>query len=89
MVCGHLALGKHPVHRRPILGDDVFQHRLRLLGDARFWIALENTLYFVLVGGPLSIAVSLGAALLVNARAVRLKGLFRTIFFLPSFSVRI
>ena len=55
----------------------------RLLRDARFWIALENTLYFVLVGGPLSVAVSLGAALLLNARLVRWKGLFRTIFFLP------
>ena len=55
----------------------------RLLHDARFWIALENTLYFVLVGGPLSVAVSLGAALLLSARLVRWKGLFRTIFFLP------
>src|SRR2546422_3217419 len=54
-----------------------------LLRDPRFWIALENTLYFVLVGGPLSVAVSLGAALLLNARLVRWKGLFRTIFFLP------
>jgi multiple sugar transport system permease protein len=55
----------------------------RLLEDARFWIALKNTLYFVLVGGPLSVVVSLGAALLLSARLVRWKGLFRTIFFLP------
>lgn len=54
-----------------------------LLGDRLFWVALKNTLYFAAVGGPLSIAVSLGAALLVSARLVRFKGVFRTIFFLP------
>jgi len=54
-----------------------------LLGDPSFWTALRNTLFFVLVGGPLSVAVSLGGALLVNARAVRLRGFFRTVFFLP------
>jgi multiple sugar transport system permease protein len=54
-----------------------------LLGDGAFWTALRNTLFFVLVGGPLSIAVSLGGALLVNAPAVRLRGFFRTVYFLP------
>jgi multiple sugar transport system permease protein len=48
-----------------------------------FRIALANTFYFVLVGGPLSVAASLGAALLVNHRAVRLRGLFRTVYFAP------
>jgi len=60
-----------------------FGNYASLLRDPLFWIALENTLYFVAVGAPLSIAVSLGAALLVNARLVRFKGLFRTLFFLP------
>ncbi|HYY05481.1 MAG TPA: sugar ABC transporter permease [Candidatus Limnocylindria bacterium] len=55
----------------------------RLLRDPRFWTALRNTLYFVLVGGPLSVAVSLGAALLVNARLARFRAFFRTVFFLP------
>jgi multiple sugar transport system permease protein len=54
-----------------------------LLADPRWWIALRNTTYFVLVGGPLSVAVSLGAALLVDARLARWKGFFRTVFFLP------
>jgi multiple sugar transport system permease protein len=45
--------------------------------------AVRNTLYFVLVGGPLSIVVSLGAALLVDARSLRMKTLFRTVYFLP------
>ncbi len=56
---------------------------VHLLRDPLFWVALKNTLYFVAVGGPLSIAVSLGAALLVSARLVRCKGVWRTIFFLP------
>jgi multiple sugar transport system permease protein len=54
-----------------------------LLRDPLFGRALTNTFYFVLVGGPLSVGVSLAAALLVNARLVRAKRLFRTIFFLP------
>ncbi len=54
-----------------------------LLQDPLFWKSLGNTLYFVVLGVPLSIATSLGAALLVNARAARLKGLFRTLFFAP------
>ncbi|MGH7483934.1 MAG: carbohydrate ABC transporter permease [Longimicrobiales bacterium] len=55
----------------------------RLMRDPLFWTAMQNTFYFVLVGGPLSVAVSLGAALLVNARAARLRPLFRTIYFAP------
>jgi multiple sugar transport system permease protein len=55
----------------------------RLLADPEFWQALRNTVYFVFVGGPLSVAVSLGAALLLNERATRLKPLFRTIYFAP------
>lgn len=56
---------------------------LQLLKDAQFWQALENTLYFVVVGGPLSVAVSLGAALLVDSRLACCRGFFRTVFFLP------
>ena len=56
---------------------------LRLLQDPLFWTAIANTFYFALVGGPLTVAVSLGAALLVNARLTRFKGFFRSIYFLP------
>jgi multiple sugar transport system permease protein len=54
-----------------------------LLRDPLFWQALGNTLYFVAIGGPLSVAVSFGAALLVNARLTRWRAFFRTAFFLP------
>ena len=56
---------------------------VRLLHDARFWTALRNTVWFVLVAGPASIAVSLAAALLVDAKLVRGRAIFRTILFLP------
>jgi multiple sugar transport system permease protein len=54
-----------------------------LLRDPLFWTALRNTVYFVLVAGPLAVCVSLAAALLVTATAVRFAAVFRTVFFLP------
>jgi multiple sugar transport system permease protein len=48
-----------------------------------FWTSLKNTFFFVLVGGPLSVAVSLGMALLVSSKLARFKPLFRTVYFLP------
>ena len=54
-----------------------------LLATPMFWKALGNTAYFVVVGVPLSLAASLGAALLLDARAARFKALFRTSLFAP------
>jgi multiple sugar transport system permease protein len=54
-----------------------------ILQTPLFWKSLGNTFYFVLVGVPLSIAVSLGAALLLDSRLARFKGLFRTALFAP------
>ncbi len=56
---------------------------LRLMRDGTFWTAVTNTQKFVLIGGPLSVAVSLGAALLLNAKLVRMRGFFRTVYFAP------
>lgn len=56
---------------------------LDLLQTPLFWKALSNTMFFVLVGGPLSMAASLGAALLLNSQKTRFKNFFRTIFFAP------
>ena len=55
----------------------------RLLADPLFWQALVNTAYFVVLGGPLSVLVSLGTALLVNHRLARWRGVFRSLLFLP------
>ena len=56
---------------------------IQLLNDPLFWRALKNTLFFLVIGGPLSIAVSLAAALLVQVKTVRFRGLFRTAYFAP------
>jgi multiple sugar transport system permease protein len=67
-------------------------HNLRFVGLGNyvdilktplFWKSLGNTFYFVFVGVPLSIAVSLGAALLLDSKLARFKGFFRTALFAP------
>jgi multiple sugar transport system permease protein len=55
----------------------------RLFATPVFWTALANTFVFVVVGGPLSIAVSLATALLLDARLARATGAFRTALFSP------
>jgi multiple sugar transport system permease protein len=59
------------------------QNYARLLTTPLFWQALGNTLYFVAVGVPLSIGISLGAALLLHSRLVRYRAFFRTALFAP------
>jgi len=54
-----------------------------LFASPLFWTALRNTSLFVIVGGPLSVLTSLGAALLVNGKLVRFKPFFRSAFFAP------
>jgi len=56
---------------------------VRLVQDPLFWIALKNTAYFAVVGGPLSVAVSLAAALLLNHKLTRARTILRTALFLP------
>lgn len=55
----------------------------RLLDDPLFWQALANTVYFVMVGGPLTILFALLAALGLNARELRMRNLFRLGYFSP------
>ncbi|MFI4958393.1 MAG: carbohydrate ABC transporter permease [Lysobacterales bacterium] len=54
-----------------------------LLQRPLFWSALGHTVYFVAVGVPLSMAASLGAALLLNSPLARAKPFFRTALFAP------
>ena len=59
------------------------QNYARLLQTPLFWQALGNTLYFVVVGVPVSIGLSLAASLLLSARVAKWQGLFRTALFAP------
>jgi multiple sugar transport system permease protein len=60
-----------------------FRNYTRIFEDQLFWKALKNTLFFLLIGGPLSIAVSLAAAMLLNSKLIRFKTLFRLAYFAP------
>ena len=53
------------------------------LTDADSWNALRVTLIYAFVGAPLSVAVSLVAALLVDAHSTRFKPFFRAVYFAP------
>lgn len=55
----------------------------QLLSSPEFWKAFVNTTYFALIGGPLTVALALASALLLNAKATRFRSLFRTAFFAP------
>jgi len=59
------------------------QNYIEIFKDPLFWQSLKNTLYFVVAGGPLSIAVSLAAALLLSSKLIKYKGIFRLVYFMP------
>jgi multiple sugar transport system permease protein len=55
----------------------------QLLADPLFWQVLRNTLVFVALGGPLTIAISLAGAILVSSPLARGRGIYRTLFYAP------
>ena len=81
-----LSLTDFDIYAIADLGNAQFvglRNYVELFNNSVFWTAVRNTFYFALVGGPLTVAVSLAAALLINARIVRYKAFFRTIYFIP------
>ena len=54
-----------------------------LFEDTLFWNALKNTFYYVFAAAPVSIAVSLFAAILLNSKLIKYKGIFRLSYFIP------
>ena len=62
------------------IGFDNYQ---RLMSNPLFWQAMGNTMWFVLFGVPLVVIASLAAALLVNARTLRWRPLWRVALFAP------
>ncbi len=60
-----------------------FDNYINLFKDELFWTSIQNTFYFVLIAGPLSILVSLTTALLLNSKLTKFKSLFRLAYFLP------
>lgn len=68
------------IHNMRFVG---LENYLNLLHTPLFWQAMGNTAWFVVLGVPLSIGASLGAALLVNSTFNRAPGFFRTAYFAP------
>src|SRR5690606_20038903 len=60
-----------------------FKNYLNLFNDPLFWISLKNTFYYVFAATPLSIALSLGAAILLNSKLIKYKAFFRLAYFMP------
>jgi multiple sugar transport system permease protein len=54
-----------------------------IIHDHKFWIALWNTIYYTFISVPLATFVSIGLALLLNAK-VKGQAFYRTAFYLPS-----
>jgi len=60
-----------------------FYNYKSLLLDPLFWKAIMNTFYFVTVAGPLSVAMSLLMAILLNSSLVKFRTFFRVGYFTP------
>lgn len=54
-----------------------------LFANPLFWQALRTTLLYVVIGTPLVLTLSLGAAMLVNSRSLAFRGVWRAAFFAP------
>lgn len=69
-----------------VLSEPVYigaENYRELWRDEVFWLSLRNTVVFAAVSIPLGTALAIGLAVLLN-QPVRGRGVYRTIFFLPS-----
>jgi multiple sugar transport system permease protein len=71
----------------PVIGTHTFiglKNYQNLLTSKEFHTAILNTFVFVLLYVPLNIVISLGLAVWIGSKGIRLRGLYRTIFFIPA-----
>ena len=61
-----------------------FSNYARLFQDSMFILALKNTLTFFLIQVPVMLFLALILATILNDKTIKLRGLFRTAFFLPA-----
>ncbi|MGK2851198.1 MAG: carbohydrate ABC transporter permease, partial [Candidatus Limnocylindrales bacterium] len=59
------------------------QNYIDLLGDAKFWKSLGNTVFFVVVGVPITLAFGLLIANALNRGVTRFRTAFRVGYYLP------
>jgi multiple sugar transport system permease protein len=70
----------------PVLGRSTFiglKNYQTLIDSKEFRISILNTLVFVVLYVPLNIVISLGLAVWIGPK-IKLRGLYRTIFFIPA-----
>jgi multiple sugar transport system permease protein len=60
-----------------------FENYLEVFGDPKFWTALQNTTYFVVVGVPLTLVLGLGIANALNRGVTKFRTAFRVGYYLP------
>ena len=66
---------------RIFVGADNFQF---LLSDSDFHVSLRNTIFYAVCSLVIQLPLSLGLAMLLNAKNDRLKGFFRLAIFAPN-----
>ena len=75
------------LHEWPLLGGERafvgLQHFVEILGEERFWNALQNTALFTVAYVALVLAVGLGLALLLLSMTARVRFIMRPIYFVP------
>lgn len=73
------------LYRWPVIGAKTFVgfgNYLKLIGDREFWMALRNTSYYALGSVPLTLALAILVAVLLNSR-IRGRVIARVAFFIP------
>ena len=83
VMAGVLSFTNERLIPRPIPTRFVgFDNYARALGDPDFWQAFRNTFYFAMLVVPLQLSISLGSAMLLNAK-IHARSFFRTVTLLP------
>lgn len=60
-----------------------FGNYTRILKDKVFRQAMFNTVFYLVIQVPIMLLMALGFASILNSKAIRFKGIFRTLIFLP------
>lgn len=75
------------LHEWPLLGGERsfvgFQHFAEILGEERFWNALQNTAFFTIAYVALVLVIGLGLALLLLSMSERIRFIMRPLYFVP------
>jgi len=54
-----------------------------IANDSLFLTSLKNTIYYVILTIPATMAFSLGLALIINSKLIKFKSFFRVVYFIP------